>query len=101
MHHVVEYDSIYKTRNTNAVVCAGLVGSLASLVTALAWRNTIPSRVAPQEAEMYQYYVEAARCLLTTVADGSCGIDTCTMILGWERCPRNWEKVKQMLHEFA
>ena len=66
----------------------------------LAKHDSLSCRSA-EEAEMYQYYLEVGICLRATMADGSCGIDMCTMILGWERCPHNWEKVRQMLHEFA
>ena len=39
--------------------------------------------------------------LLQTVAGGDCGIDVCTMILGWERTTTNRDKVRRTLCNFA
>ena len=51
--------------------------------------------------EMFSVYTDIGLSLLQTVADGDCGIDVCTMILGWERTPANRQKVRDRLCDAA
>ena len=51
--------------------------------------------------QMIGVYQGQCVLLLQTVADGDCGIDVCTMILGWERTKLNRDKVRCILCNFA
>ena len=43
--------------------------------------------------DLYWHYENNGVRLLSTVADGDCGIDLCTMVLGWERSSTNRQEV--------